>query len=749
MNRFAQKRQVRALEQTISIFMRLYDKHPDQLFFRLCAFSDDSRWVLRYLAGREMGRLIPEKADQAVEVWFKLADDENLYVREGTAKGITFAAEKNFDAVWNSWEKAFSHSSENVRQTAAMTFIKLLKKQKERRELLGVLEQIKNDSSVKVKSIYENYISPHLVQDDAPSNRVEDFTTTEALPVPARLIDQVVGQDHAIEIIKLAARQYRSVLLIGEPGTGKSMLGQAMAELLPASTLEDIIVEAGEKGRNVPKIRRLPAGAAETYIRQHEKEAQASVASFRWVIRFAYLVSLFVTFFYYITRNDPVYLMAGVIVVGLLYWFSKSMKDKPVNEIPKYLVNNSNKKQAPFLDATGLHAGALLGDVRHDPYQSGGLEVMPHHLVEPGAIHLAHQGVLFIDEVSTLSIESQQALLTAFQEKKLAITGRSPGSSGAMIRTEPVPSDFIMVIAGNFPDVEKIHPALRSRIRGYGYEVYTKTSMTDTADNRYKLALFVAQEIRRDGKIPHFTREAVEVVIERAKEMSPHRQQLTTRFRELGGLIRSAGDIAILSSSPLVEREHVQQALRVSRSLEEQIFEEHSVGKTSTFEPCSGVVHALCISEVIGHIVQVSSAVQPFDNVELKLAEAWLKNGDELIIEAALNRLQLYGRYYIQIEGAGRGETLDEVSLAVMVAAILAKKHIVLPDAVAVCGRVNIKGVVSETTYFEKKIKAAKRLGIRKIVAPTANRTNDIPADIEFIWVNTLDEVYHAIQLIQ
>lgn len=32
---------------------------------------------------------------------------------------------------------------------------------------------------------------------------------------------------------------------------------------------------------------------------------------------------------------------------------------------PKLLVNNSEKRFAPFEDATGAHAGALLGDVRH------------------------------------------------------------------------------------------------------------------------------------------------------------------------------------------------------------------------------------------------------------------------------------------------------------------------------------------------------------------------------------------------
>ncbi|MEK6905986.1 MAG: hypothetical protein AABX24_06300, partial [Nanoarchaeota archaeon] len=44
---------------------------------------------------------------------------------------------------------------------------------------------------------------------------------------------------------------------------------------------------------------------------------------------------------------------------------------------PKVIVDNHNKKIAPFYDATGAHAGALLGDVLHDPFQTflGDLEI--------------------------------------------------------------------------------------------------------------------------------------------------------------------------------------------------------------------------------------------------------------------------------------------------------------------------------------------------------------------------------------
>ena len=60
-------------------------------------------------------------------------------------------------------------------------------------------------------------------------------------------------------------------------------------------------------------------------------------------------------------------------------------------------------------------SGALLGDVRHDPFQSGGMETPAYDRVER-AIHRAHGGVLFIDEINLLRLEEQQALLTAMQE---------------------------------------------------------------------------------------------------------------------------------------------------------------------------------------------------------------------------------------------------------------------------------------------------------------------------------------------
>ncbi|HTY53216.1 MAG TPA: ATP-binding protein, partial [Methanomicrobiales archaeon] len=315
-----------------------------------------------------------------------------------------------------------------------------------------------------------------------------ELAVSSEIEVPPKLIDQVIGQDHAVEVIRKAAIQRRHVMMIGSPGTGKSMLAKAMAELLPKEELQDILVYPNSEDNNNPIIRTVAAGRGKQIVAAHKAEAKRRMQT-RNTLILLFIVGIVA--FAFITYQ---WLM-GIIAAAFVFMALRYTTPREDLMVPKLLVSNDATATAPFIDATGSHAGALLGDVRHDPFQSGGLETPAHDRVEAGAIHRAHGGVLFIDEINSLEPQSQQSLLTSLQEGKFPITGQSERSSGAMVRTEDVPCRFIMVAAGNVDAIQNMNPALRSRIRGYGYEIFFRDSMEDTPENRRKFVRFIAQEV--------------------------------------------------------------------------------------------------------------------------------------------------------------------------------------------------------------------------------------------------------------
>ncbi|ASJ09054.1 ATP-dependent protease LonB [Thermococcus siculi] len=584
-----------------------------------------------------------------------------------------------------------------------------------------------------------------------------DFSTTEEISVPEKLIDQVIGQEHAVEVIRTAATQKRHVLLIGEPGTGKSMLGQAMAELLPTENLEDILVFPNPEDENMPKIKTVPACQGRRIVEKYREKAkgQENVKSYILLfVMFTVMLALFMEF-------SPTTLLMGLFVIIITIMALSNMRLRSSVLVPKLLVDNCGRTKAPFVDATGAHAGALLGDVRHDPFQSGGLGTPAHERVEPGMIHRAHKGVLFIDEVATLSLKMQQSLLTAMQEKKFPITGQSEMSSGAMVRTEPVPCDFVLVAAGNLDTVDKMHPALRSRIRGYGYEVYMRTTMPDTIENRRKLVQFVAQEVIRDGKIPHFTRGAVEEIVREAQKRAGRKGHLTLRLRDLGGIVRAAGDIAVKKGRKYVEREDVIEAIRMAKPLEKQLADWYIERKKEYQVIMSegsqvGRVNGLAvIGEQSGIVLPIEAAVAPAASKEEGKIIVTGKLG-EIAKEAVQNVSAIIKRYkgedisrydiHVQFLQTYEGVEGDSASISVATAVISALEEIPIRQDVAMTGSLSVLGEVLPIGGATPKIEAAIEAGIKTVIIPKANEkdvflSKDKAEKISIYPVETIDQV--------
>ncbi|MGI0140397.1 MAG: ATP-binding protein [Thermoplasmata archaeon] len=460
---------------------------------------------------------------------------------------------------------------------------------------------------------------------------IDEIETTEDIPIPTDPLDRVIGQEKAVELARIAAFQRRHLLLVGPSGIGKSMTAQALALHLerPRSevrvvhnpenperpTVEvvqrDEVYREREVARTVEGEYIEPKGAPDSVAERlgyrcarckfysppterfcpscgTPKQTGASLGNQNNPFRDLVGPLLEMTVNPQGTAPEPVLTTrtrnGAEEVVGyeragdrikILDQHALERRRAQQRESPRKILVKLDR--TTFVLATGASETELLGDVRHDPY--GGhpqLGTPPYERVIPGAIHEAHEGVLFIDEIPHLGA-LQRFILTAMQEKRFPITGRNPQSAGAAVRVDEVPCDFILVAAANIQDIHQILSPLRSRIAGSGYEVLLETAMPDSPANRVRIAQFCAQEIATDGRIRPATRGAILEIIQearrRAETIDNQRNSLTLRLRELGGLLRTAGDLAAVSASPVIEADHVRKSIARARPIEEQIKE--------------------------------------------------------------------------------------------------------------------------------------------------------------------------------
>jgi Lon-like ATP-dependent protease len=696
------------------------------------------------------------------------------------------------------------------------------------------------------------------------------FKSTSGFPIDDNLISWVIGQDIALKECFLCLDEWAHklkwleeqnwydewnapekskpsvktklspgpyLLLLGDPGTGKSLIGRALSEKLTQTykdnkiKLFDVLCWKNKSVPSEPKISMHDAGKGKDAIgkeRLHQEKMKFVVSAGLRVIQ-AFLMTFGLTllfiglygiyqmfqtwslnptitqgltlqesysynFIEYFAKSFPslilIFVPAGsLLFFGIFIWWFGKLGGGAMNlggiggaqqsSVPKLLVDNSSQ-HAPFIDATGHASSQLFGDIAWDPFQTGGMGTPEHQRVTAGDVHRASLGILYIDEIKNLNPVEAVTLLTVLEDGQLPITTRghllTGGTAAMAVSTEPVPCMCFLVGAGNFDSINQIHPALMDRIYGYGKVVRMNNDMPNTVENRRKYVQFIAQEVNRFHLIP-FTREACEETIEEGRRRSNKKDALSTKFRPLISIVKTAATIAVNEGSSLVERRHVQEAIdKHCKTIQRQILEHqlNERGKLLEIEPAGsrlGQIYGLAVvtdpysGEMTGNVLGVKAQMikrseinrsYPMQGYYKVTGVAKGKHDTFISDSIAKVRSVILHKYGVDIaqdylthidfsQAYGVDGPSAGVTMAILLCSLIEGRPI--KQDMAVTGEINLSVgdqiMVTAVGGLYEKIKAAEAWGFKKVIVPQKNFQFSLDVKdykIEVVAAKTLDD---------
>jgi Lon-like ATP-dependent protease len=144
------------------------------------------------------------------------------------------------------------------------------------------------------------------------------------------------------------------------------MLARAMAQLLPREEPTDVLVRHDPCDGNAPLVEVVPAGEGAPVVAAAREAARGRFRRRRLLLWVA--VALVLGHAVLVANG----LLTWLLAAGVVSLVFRASRRRTAATVPSLRVDNAGRSTAPFVDATGAHAGALPGDVRHDPFQSGG-----------------------------------------------------------------------------------------------------------------------------------------------------------------------------------------------------------------------------------------------------------------------------------------------------------------------------------------------------------------------------------------
>ena len=363
------------------------------------------------------------------------------------------------------------------------------------------------------------------------------FEDTSEISVPNDPIEQVIFQDKAKGAIRKIAQNKGHILMVGRPGTGKSMLSNMFNEVIDKSfgdylRPKQAIVAYPGKDKNTIRIAYEESEKIDDQLAKIINKivsAEESVDDFslsdqihasgklKKCLLGATGMSIVGGFFF-----APAFIVTGLAGIGAIFMYmqesnytvqekiqqqaftGKQNAVKHLYDMVPDVLYDPRKDNELMARISEPDSRNMKGGFRHDPYQSGNLHTPAHKRAYLGA-H-AKSPIIYIDELKTMiKVGYMSDLLEIMQNKKFILEGGRNSGSGSADRSENyLKADNIIVACCNHDTLEFLQKegdgAFLSRIEDKGEIIHLESAVPETAKNIKQVVQYVKQEILNLGE---------------------------------------------------------------------------------------------------------------------------------------------------------------------------------------------------------------------------------------------------------